>query len=97
MDIDSRQPIMPMAIFFGNDIFETFLILRVPFAVIRIAERAYSCVYDAGSGVAYGMFYPTIWHGVRYCCHCSSSGAVKLRAVRLFDRTRDSPNHPASN
>jgi hypothetical protein len=79
---------MPMAIFFGNDIFETFLILRVSFVVIRIAERACDSVFDAGIGMAYGMFYPTIWCGVRYCCHCSMYGAVKLLPVRLFDRTR---------
>lgn len=77
---------MPMAIFFENDIFETFLILRMSFVTIRIAERAYGCVSDAGTGMAYGMFYPTIWHLVRYCWRCSLSGAVKLRPVRLFDR-----------
>jgi len=65
-----------MAIFFENDIFETFLILRVSFVVIRIAERAYGCAPDAGIGLAYGMFYPTRWHGVRYCCRYSLLGAV---------------------
>lgn len=76
---------MPMAIFFENDIFETFLILRVPFVVIRIAERPCDGVFDAGIGVAYGMSYPTIWYRVRYCCHCSLYGAVKLRpAWRLI-------------
>lgn len=79
---------MPMAIFFENDIFETFLILRVPFVVIRIAERACDCVFYAGIGMAYGMLYPTICSGVRYCCHCSLHEAVKLRPVRSFDRIR---------
>lgn len=47
---------MPMASFFENGIFETFLILRVLLVVVRIAERACGCLFAAEQGMAYGIF-----------------------------------------